>query len=179
MVGSLPVVNLETAKFECIYGRGCDGICCQSGRPPMYPEDIQTIEDNLDKILPELRPEARKFIEKRGFLSERTWTGLPRLRVQGGWCVFFNQGCVLHKLGAVEGKAYLYKPAACALFPLGKDEQDRWYIRQKGYKGEKWKLFCLDPEISTRPAAETLAEEMRLAAYYDSQSTNSDSGPGV
>ena len=54
------------------------------------------------------------------------------MRIQGGWCVFFNQGCVLHKMGAEEGDKYLYKPVACALFPLSKDERDRWYIRQKG-----------------------------------------------
>ena len=29
MVGSLPVLNLTEAKFECTYGRGCEGICCQ------------------------------------------------------------------------------------------------------------------------------------------------------
>ena len=44
MVGSLPVLNLEQAKYECIYGRGCDGICCQAGRPPVYPEEKQRIE---------------------------------------------------------------------------------------------------------------------------------------
>ena len=55
--------------------------------------------------------------------------GLPMLRVVNGWCVFFNQGCVLHKVGAVEGDKYRYKPAACALFPLARDEHDQWYPR--------------------------------------------------
>src|SRR6478735_7508787 len=109
---SLNVINLETATFECIYGRGCDGICCQNGRPPVYPEEQQAIRKNLKKFLPELRPEARALIEK---------DGQPMLRVIGGWCVFFNKGCVLHKVGAAEGDAYRYKPALCALFPLAKN----------------------------------------------------------
>jgi hypothetical protein len=164
MVGSLPVLNLEQAKFECIYGRGCDGICCQTGRPPVYPEEKERIDAHLvDKILPELRPEARKLIEKKGYLSDRTRAGLPMLRIQGGWCVFFNQGCVLHKIGATEGDKYFYKPVACSLFPVSKDEHDRWYVRQKGYKTEEWNLFCLDPNASPMPASESLQEEIGLA----------------
>jgi hypothetical protein len=163
MVGSLPVLNLQEAKFECIYGRGCDGICCQTGRPPVYPEERERIDANLDRILPELRPEARKTIEQKGYLSERARGGLPLMRIQGGWCVFFNQGCVLHKIGAMEGDKYYYKPVACSLFPVSKDGRDRWYIRQKGYKSEGWNLFCLDPQTSPMPAAASLTEELGLA----------------
>ena len=69
----------------------------------------------------------------------------------------------LHKLGAAEGDKYLYKPVACALFPLSKDDQDRWYVRQKGYKTEGWNLFCIDPNASPMPASESLKEELGLA----------------
>ncbi len=119
MVGSLPVINLSEAKFECIYGRGCDGICCQNGRPPVYPEEVERIDANLDRFLPHLRPEARDLIQSEGYLSRRTKGGLPMLRVIDGWCVFFHQGCVLHKVGAAEGDKYRYKPAPCALLPPG------------------------------------------------------------
>src|ERR1700692_5024300 len=102
MVGSLPVLNLSEAKFECIFGRGCDGICCQNGRPGVYPEEVERLDANLSKFLPELRPAARKLIEKSGYLSHRRQDGLPMLRVVDGWCVFVHQGCVLHKVGAVE-----------------------------------------------------------------------------
>src|SRR3954447_13496458 len=98
MRNSLPVINLSEATFECIFGRGCDGICCQNGRPPLYPEEQEIIGKNLDKFLDELRPAARKLIEKHGFLSRRTKFGLPMVRVLDGWCVFFNEGCVLHKV---------------------------------------------------------------------------------
>jgi hypothetical protein len=169
MVGSLPVINLEDAKFECIFGRGCDGICCKEGRPLFYPEEIERVDLNLDKFLPHLRPEARALVEKQGYLSGRFKLGHPMLRVQGGWCVFFNQGCVLHKVGEAEGDKYRYKPVACALFPLAKDEHDNWYIRQKGYKSEKWDLFCLDPQNSPVPATESLKAEMELALQVDEE----------
>jgi hypothetical protein len=166
MLKSLPVLNLADAKYECIFGRGCDGICCQNGRPGVYPEEKETIDANLDKFLPLLRPEARKVIEKQGYLSNRVKDGLPMLRVSAGWCVFFNEGCVFHKVGAAEGDNYKYKPCACALFPLTKDEKDRWYIRQHGYKGEAWDLFCLAPDASPKLAAETMQTEIALALRF-------------
>src|SRR5438132_9082581 len=150
MAGSLPVINLSDAKFECTYGRGCEGLCCQNGRPGVNSEEIERLEDNLPKFLPHLRSEARQLIAERGYLSNRRKEGLPMLRVVEGWCVFFNQGCVLHKVGAAEGDAYRYKPAPCALFPLDKDEKGRWYVRQWDYKGEAWDLFCLDPKASPK-----------------------------
>ncbi len=75
MRSSLPVVNLSEAKFDCIFGRGCDGICCHNGRPPVYPEEIERLDANLDKFLPHLRPEARQVLEKMGYLSGRRKLG--------------------------------------------------------------------------------------------------------
>jgi Fe-S-cluster containining protein len=169
----LPVVNLAQATYECVFGRGCDGVCCQNGRPPVYPEEAAIIRENLTKFLPHLRPAARHLVDRHGFLSRRVKLGLPMLRVIGGWCVFFHQGCVLHKVGAAEGAAYRYKPAACALFPLAKNEHDQWYVRQRGYEDEDWDLFCLDPAHSPRPAAETLRAEVELARSYDEEAAGS------
>jgi Fe-S-cluster containining protein len=166
MLTSLPVINLAEAKFECIYGRGCDGICCHNGRPPVYPEEQERIEQVLEKVLPHLRPGARQLIERTGFLSRRRKFGLPMLRVESGWCVFFNEGCVLHKVGAAEGDTYRYKPAACALFPLARNDNGDWYVRQQGYEDEKWNLFCLSPGPATPPASQTLEAEIALAARY-------------
>jgi hypothetical protein len=166
MATSLPVINLSEAKFECIFGRGCDGICCQNGRPGVYPEEQKRIEENLAKFLPELRPEARRVIENQGPVSNRRKAGQPMLRVVDGWCIFFNQGCVLHKVGAAEGDKYRYKPSLCALFPLARNEKGDWFVRQHGFEGEEWDLFCLDPKASTKPAAKSLREEIGLAQQY-------------
>jgi hypothetical protein len=169
MAASLPVINLSEARFECTFGRGCDGLCCQNGRPMVYPEEVANLDAHLDKFLPALRPEAQAVVQRHGYLSRRKRFGLPLVRVAGGWCVFFNRGCVLHKFGAQEGDRYRYKPAACALFPLAKDEHDHWYVRQRGYQGEKWDLFCLDPQASPVPAAASLRAEVALARHYDAQ----------
>src|SRR5947209_909009 len=166
MAGSLPVINLSEAKFECVYGRGCDGICCKNGRPAVYPEEDARIAENLHKFLPHLRPEGRAVIEQKGYLSNRRKGGLPMLRVVDSWCVFFNAGCVLHKVGALEGDKYRYKPAPCALFPLARNEKDEWFVRQQGVEGEEWDLFCLEPGATKVPAAESLQEEIALARRY-------------
>jgi hypothetical protein len=179
MALSLPVVNLSTATFDCIFGRGCDGMCCRNGRPGLYPDENQRIGENLHKFLPELRPEARRHIEQNGYLSERRRLGRRMVRVVKGWCVFFNQGCVLHKVGAAEGDKYRYKPCECALFPLARNAEGAWYVRQIGVEGDKWDLFCLDSNASARPAAESLREEMALAARYmaEEMSTRTNGAP--
>lgn len=160
----LPLLNGDTATFECIFGRGCDGLCCRNGRPSVTPDEQQRIDDVLEQVLPELRPQARSLIEREGFVSRRQKLGQPMLRVIDEWCVFFNGGCVLHKLGAAEGRAYHYKPVQCALFPLDQDSEGNWFIRQHDYLDEPWDLFCLDPAASSKPAVESLAEEIELAA---------------
>jgi hypothetical protein len=163
---SLTVINGATATFECIYGRGCDGVCCQQGRPPVSDAEKERIDANLPKFLALLTDAQRKVIEKAGYLSRRVKSGKPMLRVLGGWCIFFNEGCVLHKAGAAEGDKFRYKPAPCSLFPLQKDDDSEgYYVRQHGYKGEQWgELFCLNPKETDRLAVESLAEEMEFAS---------------
>src|SRR5262249_37853997 len=161
---SLPLLNAEEARFECIYGRGCDGLCCQNGRPPVYPEEEAIIDENLERFLPLLRPEARALVEREGFLSNRRKDGQPMLRVIGGGWVFFTEGCVRHRVGAAEGDRLRYKPALCALFPLAVNEAGEWYIRQWGFQDEEWDLFCLDPKATRKLAVASLDDEIRLAA---------------
>ena len=160
---TLPILNGDSATFECTFGRGCPGVCCRNGRPPVRPEEAERIDRNLHKFLPLLTAEARAAVEEGGYTSRRVKAGMPMLRVVDGWCVFFNEGCVLHKVGAAEGDKFRYKPEPCSLFPLEQDDADNWYVRQHGYKGEKWDLFCLAPSCSAVPAAESLAEELALA----------------
>jgi hypothetical protein len=166
---SLPILNLAEARYECTYGRGCDGICCREGRPLVYPEEIERLDANLPRFLAELRPEAQAAIRRRGYVTHRRRLGQRLMRRADGWCVFFNQGCVLHKIGALEGDKFRYKPAVCSLFPIQADGAGNWYIRQKGFLGEKWDLFCLDPANSPVPATESLREELALAQHFEDQ----------
>jgi Fe-S-cluster containining protein len=163
---SLPVVNLEQATFECTFGRGCEGLCCKNGRPGLRDEEIEIITNNLKKFLPLLRPEARKVVEESGFLTRRYRSGLPMIGVVKEWCLFFNEGCVFHKVGAEEGDAYKYKPIQCALFPLLPEDDGTWIVRQHGYRGEPWDIFCLAPDNSRVPASESLKDEMALAIRW-------------
>lgn len=167
---SLPIANAETATFDCVFGRGCEGICCKNGRPSVGPDEAARMTAVLPRVLPRLRPEARKLVEDEGFLSNRTKLGQPMVRVADGWCVFFNAGCVLHQVGAEDGDPFRYKPTQCALFPLDQEDDGTWYVRQWGYRGEKWNLFCLNPKQSDRPAVESLAGEIALAAEPEAAS---------
>ena len=156
------IVNIGEAKFDCTFGRGCDGICCRNGRPPVYADEIERIDANLEQLLPALRPEARVMVERDGYISRRRKAGQPMMRVAARWCVFFNQGCVLHRFGAAQGDAFRYKPWVCAVFPIDKDPKGRWYVRQKGFNGEIWDLPCLDPTATTVRAQDSLHAEIAV-----------------
>jgi hypothetical protein len=169
------VENLTTAHFDCVYP-SCGGICCMNGRPAVEQCEEDVIRANMDKFAEHLRPEARALIAKSGFLSDQKKEGRPMLKVSKGWCVFFRDGCVLHKVGAAEGDRFKYKPWRCALFPLARDKKSgAWYVRQRGQRGEAWDLFCLDPQESAKTADATmrsevehlqrLAEERRLPMF--------------
>lgn len=163
----LLIEGLETARFECVYP-SCGGICCVNGRPPLEKGENERIARNVEKFLPHLRPEARKRIEAKGHLTGRLKEGLPALAVSNGWCVFFNEGCVLHKVGALEGDKWKYKPWRCIAFPLERSAKGRWHVRQWAVKGEAWDVFCLNPEESPKPAKDTLAEEIQFARDLES-----------
>jgi len=157
----LPLIaNLATATFECSYGRGCEGLCCKNSEPPVTAAEQRLIAHHLPRILPHLRPEARADIERAGYLGDLHADGNPKLSIVDDWCVFFNGGCVLHKIGALEGDSFAYKPSACTMFPLEQSAKGDWYVRQWGVEEEEWDLFCLNPANSKRPAAETLGREI-------------------
>ena len=164
----LPLLNAETAKFECTFGRGCKGDCCTNGRPGLSEQEQQAITANLHKILPHLSVKARKLIETKGIATKRTRDGLPLAAVIDGWCVYFNNGCALHRAGALEGNPMKYKPMQCAIFPLLWNDDGQWYVRQWQYEKETWNdLFCLNPNQSNVKATDSLKNELNLAATMD------------
>jgi hypothetical protein len=161
----LRVENLESATFDCVFPT-CGGICCRNGRPAVTLPEAQRIRENLAKFVPHLTERAKAKLAREPFLTKRTKGGLPMLAVQDGWCVFFNEGCVLHKVGAAEGDKFRYKPQPCVTFPLDKKPSGDWYVRQWNLNGEAWDLFCLNPAESPRPAKESLADELRYAQEH-------------
>ena len=165
-VDGFKVSNLAETRFECTFGRGCDGVCCRNGLPPVSEDEGLRIAYVLPRILAALRPKAQSKIRRQGFLSGGT-NGWPRVRVADGWCVFFNAGCELHRLGLGEGDAHRYKPASCAIFPLAQDGRGVWYVRQHGARDETFGAPCLSPGESAPPAALTLAAEVALAERLD------------
>lgn len=161
----LTVVNAATATFDCSFGRGCEGVCCKNGEPSVTPGEQARIDAVLDRVRPLLRPAAAAAVDAGGWLGTGEKLGLPMARVVDEWCVFFNQGCTLHKLGADEGDFARYKPIQCVLFPLEPHGDGNWYVRQWGYEGEEWNdLFCLNPANTRRQATEALAPELAVAA---------------
>ena len=161
---SLLVVNGATATFDCSFGRGCVGLCCQHGEPSVTPAEYHRIRDHLPQVLPHLRPEAAQSLEVNDFVGAEIKLGNPMVRVVDGWCLFFNEGCVLHKVGALEGNFSKYKPIQCTMFPLEPNGDGSWYVRQWNHEGEQWNdLFCLNPENTTLKAVDTMAPEIAVA----------------
>lgn len=174
----LPLVlaNADTARFECTYGRGCEGICCSNSTPPVDPAKQDIINSVLPEVLPLLRPGARALIEQSGYIDpEEVYEGNPSIRVESDWCVFFNKGCVLHKVGAERGDSTWAKPVACYLFPIDHDSQGRWYIRQHGVDDEQWtELPCLAGTPDLPLAVTTLGFEMEMAARLEAQNRGAE-----
>jgi len=163
---ALPLVNEEAARFECVWP-SCGGGCCKESRPPVSPGEIARIRKVVRRALPLLRPAARTIVARGGWLTKRKKGGRPTLAVSERYCVFYAEGCALHRLGAAEGDKNRYKPGTCITFPLDRDAADRWYVRQWGVENEAWDLPCLDPKASKKKAAETLAEEAVFAARVE------------
>ena len=156
----LRVLNLEVARFECVYP-SCGGPCCKNSRPPCTDAEAERIDTVMSRALPLLRPAARAIVERRGFRTQRKKEGIRMLGVVDQHCLFYaDDGCALHHLGLEEGDAYMYKPWVCSTFPLDRDGKGGWYVRQHGTMDEGWDLFCLSPTESDVPAETSLRSEL-------------------
>lgn len=158
----LNILNLETATFKCVFPI-CGGACCKDGEPGVEPAEIAKIEANLEKFRPHLRPAAQEYLRHNYFMSDKIKAGRRSLPVVEDWCVFFNEGCILHKVGAVEGDKFAYKPWLCVTFPLERNSGEDWHIAQWGQYDEDWQIFCLNPAETALKGAETLQDEIAFA----------------
>ena len=59
-----------------------------------------------------------------------------------------------------------------------KNENGEWYVRQHGYDGEEWDLFCLAGKPETPLAVSTLALEIDLATRIEAAEAAETDQPG-
>jgi Fe-S-cluster containining protein len=90
-------------RHDC---RGC-GACCASFRiGPLLPSDLQRLEAAAPAVAAVLpRPIEDGWIDVED--------GGSFLRKAGGTCVFFDDGCTVHRVAGAEAK-----PLVCRLYPL-------------------------------------------------------------
>lgn len=123
-----------TSKWNCIYGRGCQGItageaakgCCTLGAHFSGDEDVARVQKYVERLTPELWENYEKGRKRWTELDDE---GEKKTRVTNGACVFLNSpefagggGCALHHLANQTGKSITKtKPDVCWQLPVRRD----------------------------------------------------------
>lgn len=111
-------------KFVCDLN-ACKGACCIEGNSgaPLTLDEIDLIEDNIEKIMPFMRPEGIEQVETSGvFYMDEDNEAVTTL-VNGGECafVYFDENNIT-KCGIEQaynsGKIEFNKPISCHLYPI-------------------------------------------------------------
>ena len=116
--------ELLERKFVCDLS-ACKGACCVEGESgaPLEMEEVNILEDDLDKIKPFLRKEGIKSIDKHGVFTLDGEGDYVTPLVGGKECAFatFDENGIAkcgieqaHKAGATDFK----KPVSCHLYPV-------------------------------------------------------------
>ena len=103
----------------------CKGQCCIDGDAgaPLLNEEKETLDENINAILPLLPPGGKKAIKENGTAYIDNDGDLVTTLVEGCNCaftVFTSDGtclCGLEK-GYREGKLPFLKPSSCSLYPV-------------------------------------------------------------
>lgn len=103
----------------------CLGQCCIDGDAgaPLLEEEKKEIEENMDKILPLLNPQAQKIIKEEGASYIDPDGDLVTQIVEGRDCVYTTYAaggkclCALEKAYR-EGILPQLKPSSCHLYPV-------------------------------------------------------------
>lgn len=120
------VVSTEifTRKFVCDLN-ACKGACCIEGDAgaPLTFEEVSIMEDELEEVIPYMRPEGVEAIEEQGvFYMDQDNEPVTTL-INGGECafVFFDENniakCAIEQ-AYLEGKTTFKKPISCHLYPI-------------------------------------------------------------
>ena len=111
-------------KFVCDLN-ACKGACCIEGNSgaPLTLDEIDLLEDNIDKIKPFMRPEGIEEVDANGvFYMDEDNEAVTTL-VNGGECafVYFDENKIT-KCGIEQaynsGKIDFNKPISCHLYPI-------------------------------------------------------------
>lgn len=120
------IVSEDVAKeyFACDLAK-CKGACCVEGDSgaPLELDELDVIEDLVDKVKPYLTKEGIDVIEKDGpfYLDKEDGTMKTSL-INGGACVFINYKngiayCGIEKAW-LDKKVSFRKPVSCHLYPI-------------------------------------------------------------
>ena len=116
--------QLFDKKFVCDLN-ACKGACCIEGNSgaPLTLEEIDLLEENIEKIMPFMRPEGIEQVEENGvFYMDEDNEAVTTL-VNGGECsfVYFDENNIT-KCGIEQaynsGKIDFNKPISCHLYPI-------------------------------------------------------------
>jgi hypothetical protein len=111
-------------KFVCDLN-ACKGACCIEGNSgaPLMLDEIDLLEDNIEKIMPFMRSEGIEQVEENGvFYMDEDNEAVTTL-VNGGECafVYFDDNNIT-KCGIEQaynsGKIDFNKPISCNLYPI-------------------------------------------------------------
>lgn len=111
-------------KFVCDLN-ACKGACCIEGNSgaPLTLDEIDLLEENIEKIMPFMRPEGIEQVEENGvFYMDEDNEAVTTL-VNGGECsfVYFDENNIT-KCGIEQaynsGKIDFNKPISCHLYPI-------------------------------------------------------------
>jgi hypothetical protein len=111
-------------KFVCDLN-ACKGACCIHGDAgaPLTMEEVSVLEDDLDMIIPYMRPEGVVAVEKTGVFYMDQDNDIATTLVNGQECafVYFDvhgiSKCAIEKAHK-EGKTDFKKPISCHLYPI-------------------------------------------------------------
>jgi hypothetical protein len=112
-------------KFVCDLN-ACKGACCIEGDSgaPIKLDEIDMLEEDLEKIKPYMRQEGIEAVEKTGVFYMDRWDNEPVVTlVNGKECAFVNfdeQGiakCAIEN-AYKDGKTEFKKPISCHLYPI-------------------------------------------------------------
>ncbi|MDR2293522.1 MAG: DUF3109 family protein [Prevotellaceae bacterium] len=151
--------ELFTECFCCDY-EYCGGLCCVHGDSgaPLEEKEKEILEENIDKILPYMKPDGREIAEKEGIASIDHEGDLVTALINNEECVFSfydedaNCFCSIER-AYLDKKIDFRKPVSCHLYPVRVKKSngttmlnyDRWSICQCARdKGQNEKIFVYE-----------------------------------